>query len=225
MEMGRRLFFCVRAVNPFGSQRSLRVNPERWRQWLVMEPTRATAGSTLSWERVIADYSADDSYRAVYYLRNAEHTPAPIICTGSGTTHTAAVTIAESGKWKAGIYQWTLFAELVVDSEVTERYEIDRGEIEVLASVTSGAPVDGRSFAARMVEKLEVLLLKVADNPATSLSISTPGGTSRSKSFQTLEEVQRALTKYRNALRAEKDAQRIRAGKKSRRIHTTTFTG
>ncbi len=190
-----------------------------------MEPTCVSAGESISWTRVIAGHSADDGWSAIYYLKNGSNVLPKITCAGAGNLFTASVSVATSAAWAPGTYQWTLFAEKETAGTVTDRIRIGNGEIEVLANPVTATVHDGRSLAAKMVEALGNLLQRAADNPSTSLSLSTPSGSSRSKTFKTLEEVEKSLAKWNNVLRAEQDAARIRSGKISRRIQKINFTG
>jgi len=183
-----------------------------------MEAIRVFAGDTITWTRSIPGYSAADGYSAVYRLHNKDNVIGPLTCAGDGTAFTLSVSAADSAKWPAGVYRWTLHAK-----STTERFLIDSGEITVEPNPDSAAPSDGRSFAQKMVEKLEALLSTLADSPHTNLSVST--GSSRSVEYKSLEEVQKALASFRRTVRAEQDAARVARGERSRRISTVKFTG
>jgi len=185
-----------------------------------MEPLRVTAGETLSWTRTIAAYPAS-VWTGVYYFRNESNVIPPITCTADGLDHQVSVDVATSSTWKPGNYFWTLYVEKSAAGVVTERYEIDRGEIEVAAFAGSGTPADGRSFAQMMVDQLEALMLRVSKNDATNLSLGT--GTSRSKTFKTLAEVETSLARWRAIVRSERDAAKTARGETTGRRKTVKF--
>lgn len=184
------------------------------------EPLRVYAGETISWARV-SDYPLD-IYTAVYRLRNSQHVLPPITCDADGAhSFLASVSAATSSKWPTGRYHWTLVAEATIEG-TSVVHVVDRGEIEVIA-ITGAMPGDDRTHAQKMVTLLEQQLLKAAERDSDSVSLGTPGGSSRSKSYKTEADLRRELAHWRGVVRSEREAAGRAKGEISTRIQTPRF--
>lgn len=184
------------------------------------EPLHVYAGETISWARGV-EYPLD-TYTAIYRLRNSQHVLPPIPCDADGPySFRATVSAATSSTWAAGRYHWTLAVEASINGTDVV-HVLDRGEIEVLP-ITGTTPGDDRTHAQKMVALIEQQLLKAAERDSDSVSLGTPAGSSRSKSYKTEAELRRELAYWRGVVRSEREGAARARGEVSTRIQTPRF--
>lgn len=106
------------------------------------EPTAIRAGDSVSWSRELPEYSADDGWALKYRLLYAAGAAVAITSTGAGTTHTVALTSAQTAAYAAG--QATLVA-YVEKAATSERVTLESTPIAILPDLTTAATHDGRS--------------------------------------------------------------------------------
>ena len=98
------------------------------------EPTSLRAGDTWAWRREdLSDYPAS-GWTLVYYFRNAT-AYFDITASADGDAYAVSVAKASTGK-TPGWYDWVA---VVTDTGNTERYEVDRGRVEILANYAAAA--------------------------------------------------------------------------------------
>ena len=115
------------------------------------EPTSLRAGDTWAWTRTLADYPAS-AWTLTYYFRNAA-AHFDVVATADGDDFAVAVAKATTATLVPGDYDWTAFV-----SSVTERYQVGTGRTAVLPDISNAYPHDGRSFARRMLDAIELAL-------------------------------------------------------------------
>lgn len=121
------------------------------------EPTSLRAGDTWAWRREdLSDYPAS-GWTLVYHFRNAS-TYFDVTAAADGDAYAVSVAKASTGK-TPGWYDWVA---VVTDTGNTERYEVDRGRVEILANYAAAAVLDGRSWARKMLDYIESALLSRA---------------------------------------------------------------
>ena len=139
------------------------------------EPTSLRAGDTWAWRREdLSDYPAS-GWTLVYYFRNAT-TYFDVTAAADGDAYAVSVAKASTGK-TPGWYDWIA---VVTNTGDTERYEVDRGRIEILANYSAAAALDGRSWARKMLDYIEAALL----SRATSDQLDLVNATLDSRSIQ-----------------------------------------
>jgi hypothetical protein len=154
------------------------------------EPTTARAGDTWAWRREdLSNYPAS-LWTLKYYFRNAA-AKFTFNASADGNAFAVSVAMATTANYAVGDYDW-----LAVVESATERYEVDRGRIDVLPNLATDAVYDARTFARTMLDAVEATLL----SKATASQLDLVQGTlaDRSMQFDTS-----ALIKLRSQLRSE----------------------
>lgn len=131
-------------------------------------PTTLFAGDSFAWERELADYPAD-TWTLTYYFSN-DRENFQVVATADGTKHVASVDGANT-TYKPGRYRWHA---RVTDGSTTRT--IDDGWLEVRPNPT-GAKVDWRSHARKMIEAIEATLEGQASKQQLDLVSYSIGGT------------------------------------------------
>lgn len=134
------------------------------------EPAELRAGDTWQWRRDdLADYPAS-AWSLTYHFRNAAG-DFDVNASADGDSFAVNVAKATTGALTAGKYHWYAFVD-----NGTERYQVDAGELEVLADVAGAGPYDGRKFAQRMLEAIEARLEGRASDDQLDLIAGTAEG-------------------------------------------------
>ena len=163
------------------------------------EPPELRAGTTWQWRRedLVADYPAS-SWTLKYWFKQLSAAGAHIELTASadGDNFAIVVAAATTATYTAGKYAWA--AE--VSGGSSEVYEIDRGELIVLARFDQAAALDFRTHAKKMLDAIEALLENRATIDQQEYTIG-----SRHLKRLTVKE----LTDWRGYYRAEVLAQNM----------------
>lgn len=171
------------------------------------EPTALRAGDTWQWTRedLAADYPAT-AWTLKYYFRNAS-AYFDITATADGDFFDVLVAKATTANYAAGDYDW-----LAVVESATQRFEVDKGRIDVLPNLATAAAYDARTFARTMLDAVESALSAKAT--ASQLDLVQAALADRSMQYDTA-----ALIKLRSMLLSEvrrEDA--VRNGTSNNRI-------
>ncbi|CAM8658517.1 hypothetical protein MCEMIEM13_01520 [Comamonadaceae bacterium] len=116
------------------------------------EPSRVTAGDTVTWLKSLADYPASAGWVLVYTLINAA-AKQTITATASGDDHLVTVSAATSAGWAAGSYTWSARV-----SKASEKFTIGTGSILVAPDLAASATFDTRSSARKALEAVNTAL-------------------------------------------------------------------
>ena len=173
------------------------------------EPTRVRANTTVYWERSLPNYDAT-TWTASYKLYADNLAPITISATGSGTEYTVDAKPVTTTDWAAGEYAWIL---LVTDG--TDTFEIDRGTIEVIAETATGNDL---LDARRYLESAETELAARASGKPSSYSIKD-----RSLTRASVQELQRIVKYWRARVRTLENQERRRRGLKANNITYARF--
>ncbi len=168
------------------------------------EPTEITAGDTIKWTKSLSDYPAD-SYALNYRFQPLAGGDAiSIAATADGTDHAIEVSAATSALYTSGDYRWTSY---VVDIATgLERTTIDRGDTTILPDpLTSTA--DLRSKAKQIYDAINATILGEASTPQLKLLID-----GKSIERRTYTELLELESRYRQLVKQEEDAEKIRKG-------------
>ncbi len=106
------------------------------------EPTVIRAGDSVAWSRELPEYSAASGWALKYRLLYAAGAAVAIASTGVGTTHTVALTSAQTAAYAAG--QATLVA-YVENAGSGARATLESTPVTILPDLTTAANHDGRS--------------------------------------------------------------------------------
>lgn len=152
------------------------------------EPATLRAGDTWQWTRGdLSDYPSD-TWTLTYYFRNAT-SHFNVVATADGSGYAVSVALATTAAIVPGGYDWAAFV-----TDGTDRYQVGSGRTEVLPDLAGAVPYDGRSFARRMLDAIESLLLGRATTDQIDLLTSTLGDRSITRDR---EQLQRMREKYK----------------------------
>ena len=116
------------------------------------EPSRVTAGDTVTWLKSLSDYLATNGWVLSYTLINGT-AKITITATASGAEHLASVAAATTAGWTAGTYTWQ-----AVVTKAAERYTVGQGVIVVAPNLAAATTFDTRSSARKTLEAVNTAL-------------------------------------------------------------------
>lgn len=170
------------------------------------EPLALRCGDTWQWRREdLSDYPAS-AWTLKYYFRNATHY-FDVTATADVDNFAVSVAKATTAGYTAGDYDW-----LAVVESATQRFEVDKGRLDVLPNLATAAAYDARTFARTMLDAVESALSAKAT--ASQLDLVKAALADRSMEYDTA-----ALLKLRSMLLSEvrrEDA--VRNGTSNNRI-------
>jgi hypothetical protein len=117
------------------------------------EPDSITAGDTIQWSKSLPDYPPGDGWSLAYALR---HPTAPAINVNAATDgdgYLVTIPASTSANYTAG--QWNLFGYV---SNGSNREQIFRGYLTILADPVAAATLDTRSHARKVLALVEAAL-------------------------------------------------------------------
>lgn len=116
------------------------------------EPSRVTAGDSISWLKSLGDYPATAGWALAYTLINSA-AKITINATASGADHLVSVTAATSAAWAAGNYTWMATATLGA-----ERHTVAQGALVIAPNLAAATTFDTRTSAKKALEQINTLL-------------------------------------------------------------------
>lgn len=141
----------------------------------MSEPSIIYAGDSLSFD---VDYSSSVSSSISslsYALRGSGLPPIDLTATSSASGgHSLSVSAAITAGWTTGSYTWHARATCA-DGTVST---VNTGTVEVMPSMSIESDYDGRSFAKKMIDAIEIVMSGRATNDINQYSI---GGRSITK--------------------------------------------
>ena len=117
-----------------------------------LEPSRVTAGDTITWLRSLADYPASSGWVLSYTLINSA-AKITITATASGDDHLASVAAATSAAWAAGTYTWHAAV-----TKAAERYTVGTGQMVVAPNLAAASTFDTRTSARIALDAVNTAL-------------------------------------------------------------------
>ncbi len=166
------------------------------------EPSRVTAGDTITWLKSLTDYPASDSWVLTYTLINSA-SKITITATASGVDHLVTVLAATSAAWTAATYTWHAAV-----TKAAERYTLGTGQIVVAPNLAAATTFDTRTSAKKALEAIN-LLLESYGAKAYQHSYEIAG---RKMQFATPTEFMGFRAKLMAEVAREDNAARIAAG-------------
>lgn len=118
----------------------------------TIEPSRVTAGDTVTFTKSLADYPASDSWVLSYTLINASNKYS-FTAAASGADHLVTVAAATTAAWVAGTYTC-----LAVATKATERHTVGQGSIVIAPNLAAASTYDTRTSAKKALEAVNTLL-------------------------------------------------------------------
>lgn len=137
-----------------------------------VEPAQLVVGDTWRWDRILPDYPADD-WTLTYRLIPQSGTVISFAATDDGGDHAVEVSAATTAAYTAGDYRMVGSV-----SDGTQRYEVFRGNVEVLPNVT--AAHDYRTYWETVRDSVQDALSDAATRTEVSYSINGRSRTARS---------------------------------------------
>lgn len=176
------------------------------------EPPELRAGTTWQWRRedLVADYPAS-SWTLKYWFKQLSASGAHIELTAAadGDNFSIVASAATTAAYTAGKYAWA--AE--VSGGSSEVYEIDRGELLVLARFDQAVSLDFRKHAQKMLDAIEALLEGRAVADINEYTIGT-----RHIKKMTPKELMDWRGYYRAEVQAQKMVERVRNNQGGNRL-------
>lgn len=166
------------------------------------EPSRVTAGDTVTWLKSLADYPASAGWSLVYTLINAA-AKQTITATASGDDHLVTVSAATTASWAAGSYTWSARV-----SKASEKFTVATGSILVAPDLAASATFDTRSSARKALEAVNTAL-ETYGAKAYMHSFEIAG---RKQAFQTPSEFMAFRSRLMAEVAREDNATRLAAG-------------
>lgn len=177
------------------------------------EPTRVTAGDTITWLKSLSDYPASAGWTLAYVLINASGKQS-ITATASGADHLVSISAAASGAWAAGSYAWQATV-----TKGAERYTVGTGSLIVAPNLAAATTLDTRSSAKKALEAVN-LALETYGAKAYQHSYEIAG---RKQSFHTPGEFMAFRSRLMAEVAREDNAARIAAGLAPRNLVAVRF--
>jgi hypothetical protein len=116
------------------------------------EPTRVTAGDTITWQKNYTDYPASSGWVLSYTLINST-TKLTITAAASGADHLVSVAAAVTAAWAAGAYTWQ-----AVVTRAAERFTVGQGHITVAPNLAAATTYDTRTVARKALDAVNAAL-------------------------------------------------------------------
>ncbi len=186
------------------------------------EPTKISAGNTLTFSKTLSDYPAGGGWQLSYALRGPANISLAwgVVVSADGDGFLVNVPAATTATWTPGNYWFFAF----LTHTDGRRFPGGDGEIKILPNqATASGAYDGRTHAQKVLAAIEAMMEGTASREEQSLSVTSATGTTRDLQFFPRSELI-LLQKHYQALRnkeilAEKSAQ----GKRSGRTHLVRF--
>jgi hypothetical protein len=173
------------------------------------EPTQIRAGDTFAFTKSLSDYLASEGWLLQYKLVGSAGCSDDVEGVADGDDYTITFDAAITEELTAGLY--TLVGWVEKDGE---RYTINESTIQIKTNLAdAAAATDTRSHARITLALIEAAIESYAVRPVESLSI---GG--RTLTRPSLDVLTRFRARYKKLVAIEDQQDRIKAGKRPKRI-------
>lgn len=183
------------------------------------EPSSIKAGMTVKWKRTLSDYPA--TLWTLTYVLFKTGTQIKFNAVPDGDDHSVTLAKATTAAYTAGRYTWQAYVD-----DGSERFEVDSGTLEILTDFDAqSSGYDARTTADQMVDGLTALLIgNIANNVLDLVSYGINADVARNIVKMTLAEKRAELSKWREDLRREQEAENIANGLGTGRKIYTRFS-
>lgn len=166
------------------------------------EPLELRAGLNWSWDRndLSTDYPAP-TWTLTYYFKNATASFS-FAAVANGVFFRVARTAAQTTPFAAGKYDW-----VAIVSDGTNKWEVDRGRLNVLSDYVALTFSDNRTHARKVLEAIEAVIEGRASKDQEEYSIGD-----RSLKRTPIPELLKLRQTYRSEAAAEEALERIANG-------------
>lgn len=186
----------------------------------TIEPKSVRAGDTWKWRREDLSAYPAPTWALKYRFKNAAG-GFELTAAADGAQFAVTVAASASADHPAGTYDWVAWVE-----GAGEQYTVGTGRLTVepdLRAGDVGTPLDLRSPARQLLEKLEAALL--ARDPSLAAYTLQTGSGSRTKQFTSLAEVRTEYEKVKADVLREDVAAAIARGHANPRKTFVRFVG
>lgn len=122
------------------------------------EPLLIRAGDSVSWSRLLPEFSADDGWTLKYrILWTTGSSPAAFSAFGFGEQHIVGLDALTTADWPAGRATLFIFVERTV-GPATERISLEAKAIEIAPNLAIATAFDARSANAKALDDLKAAL-------------------------------------------------------------------
>lgn len=166
------------------------------------EPTRLTAGDTITWQKSLADYPASAGWVLSYTLINSA-VKITITASASGADHLVSVAAAVSTGWATGTYTWQ-----AVVTRAAERFTVGQGRITVAPDLVAATTYDARTSTRKALDAVNAAL----ENYGAKAYLQSYEIAGRKQQFQTPGEFLAFRSKLQAEVAQEDNAARLAAG-------------
>lgn len=169
--------------------------------------TQLVAGETLNYTTSLSEYPASAGWVLTLYLNpRAGGTARTVTGTADGSSHLLQADTATTATWAAGWYAWELWVALG-----SERYRLEAGQLQVLASlIGAAAGQDSRTDAERALDLLRSAWnTYIASGNFVTSEYTINGRTMR---YRSVAELRQALNACERDVANERQAARIAQG-------------
>lgn len=175
---------------------------------LTALPSAIRAGTTVKYQRSLADYPAS---AWTLKLTLAGKSVLTVTAGEDGDTFEVTLTAAETATLAAGRYQWI---ERIENAGATEKYDVASGSLNVLLNLATAAAGDARSKNEILLEALDAALLGKATADQLAIQVHN-----RSIQRYSLAEIAKLRNQVYVAVLKE------RSGGKPYQTHLVRFRG
>jgi len=155
------------------------------------EPSAIRAGDSVTWQRVLPEFSAADGWALKYRLLYATGAAVDIASAGVETVHTVDLTSADTAAFVAGDATLVGYVE---NTGTGARTTLESASVKILPDLTQASTYDGRSANQIALANLRAALASMAaDGTLTTLSVSLEGS---STTFRSMQELKDAIHHY-----------------------------
>lgn len=179
------------------------------------EPKALYTGDTWSWQRLLPDYLANDSWVLKYTLINAAGR-INITASADGEAHLVSVAAATTAAYTAGNYTWQAYVE-----KASARHTVGTGAIIVRAGLSSGSGGSDQRTQARIA--MDDAVAALAAYTANQGVVSEYEIAGRRMKFRSIDEIRKLVNFWRVQVQNEIDAENIRLGLGTSRTIFTRF--
>lgn len=178
------------------------------------EPTRITAGDTVSWAKSLSAYPASAGWSLTYTLINSAG-KISITTAASGDDHLVSVSAATSASYAPGVYLWQAHVQKAAD-----RFTVGQGTITVAPNIAAATTFDARSSARKALDAVNAIF-EAYGSKAYLQSFEIAG---RKQAFHTPGDFLAFRSKLMAEVAREDNAARLAAGLAPRNQVHVRFT-
>jgi len=167
------------------------------------EPKSFVRGDSCKWTRGFSEYLPADGWTLTYYIVSSNGKKSIVATDNGDGSFLATLTTTISLSMAEGVWTWQ-----AVLTKTGERKTLDSGTFVVEQNFDNvGQSYDSRTFARKMLDAIEALLLDTSGSDETSISIDGV-----STSFENKAELIAARDRFKREVKQEEQAANLKKG-------------